>query len=87
MAASVGKIASPAQGVGYFEHANPYRRDVTMGEDASRGRTRHAPADSATLNNSALAIVFHHGFCYLPEANLPFMMHRDRAPKAILAPS
>ena len=45
-----------------------------MGEDASRVRARHAPANSAPLNNIALAIVFHHGFRYLPEANLHFMM-------------
>ena len=57
-----------------------------MGEDASRVRTRHAPANSATLNNIALAVVFHHGFRYLPEANLHFMTHRDDALKAVLAP-
>ena len=52
------------------ENGNHYRRDATMGEDASRIRARHAPANNATLNNIALAIVFHRGFRYLPEANL-----------------
>ena len=56
-----------------------------MGEDASR--VRHAPANNATLNNIALAVVFHRGFRYLPEANLHFMMRRDEALDAILSPN
>ena len=56
------------------ENANHYRRDATFGEDASRIRARHASANNATLNNIALAIVFHRGFRHLPEANLHFMM-------------
>ena len=57
-----------------------------MGEDASRVRARHAPANNATLNNIALAVVFHRGFRYLPEANLHFMMRRREALDAILEP-
>ena len=68
------------------ENGNHYRRDATMGEDASRIRARHAPANNATLNNIALAIVFHRGFRYLPEANLHFMMRRSEALDAILEP-
>lgn len=69
------------------ENGNHYRRDATLGEDASRHRARHAPANNATLNNLALAIVFHRGFRYLPEANLHFMMQRQEALDAILSPT
>ena len=69
------------------ENGNHYRRDATLGEDASRIRARHAPANNATLNNIALAIVFHRGFRHLPEANLHFMMRREDALDAILSPT
>ena len=69
------------------ENANHYRRDTSLGEDASRLRARHAPANNATLNNIALAIVFHRGFHYVPEANLHFMMRRQDALDAILLPT
>ena len=55
-----------------------------MGEDASRVRKGHAPANNAILDNIALAVVFHRGFRYLPEANLHFMMRRRDALDAIL---
>ena len=57
-----------------------------MGEDASRARSGHAPANNATLNNIALAVVFHSGFRYLPEAQLHFAMRRRAALEAILSP-
>ena len=69
------------------ENANHYRRDASLGEDASRLRARHAPANNATLNNIALAIVFHRGFRHVPEANLHFMMRREDALDAILSPT
>ena len=69
------------------ENANHYRRDVSLGEDAGRIRARHAPANNATLNNIALAIVFHRGFHYVPEANLHFMMRREDALHALLSPT
>ena len=69
------------------ENGNHYRRDATMGEDVSRVRARHAPANSATLSNITLAVVFHRGFRYLPEANLHFMMRRRDALDAILEPA
>jgi len=68
------------------ENGNHYRRDATMGEDASRARSGHAPANNATLNNIALAVVFHSGFRYLPEAQLHFAMRRRAALEAILSP-
>ena len=61
-------------------------RPASMGEDAARFRARHAPANHATLNNIALAVVFHNGFRYLPEANRHHMMHRKDALDAILSP-
>ena len=69
------------------ENANHYRRDASLGEDASRLRARHAPANNATLNNIALAIVFHRGFRHVPEAGLHFMMRREGALDAILSPT
>ena len=69
------------------ENGNHYRRDATMGEDASRVRKGHAPANNAILNNIALAVVFHRGFRHLPEANLHFMMRRRDALDAILSPT
>ncbi len=67
------------------ENANHHRRDATMGEDASRVRARNAPANNAALNNIALAVVFHNGFTWLPDANLHFMMRRQDAFDAILS--
>ena len=68
------------------ENGNHHRRDATLGEDASRIRARHAPSNNATLNNIALAVVFHRGFRHVPEANLHFMMRRRDALDAILNP-
>ena len=72
---------------GPIENGNHYRRDASLGEDKSRIRARHAPANNATLNNIALAIVFHRGFRHLPEANLHFLMRPLEALDAILSPS
>ena len=85
--------AGPAQllawnrGHWMVENANHYRRDATLGEDASRIRARHAPANNATLNNITLAIVFHRGFHHLPDAQMHFMMRRNDALDAILSPT
>ena len=69
------------------ENANHYRRDASLGEDTSRLRARHAPANNATLNNIALAIVFHRGLRHVPEANMHFIMRREEALDAILPPT
>ena len=61
-------------------------RSASMGEDAARFRAGHAPANHATLNNIVLAVVFHRGFRYLPEANRHYMMRRGDALEAILSP-
>ena len=57
------------------------------GEDMSRVRKGHAASNNAMLNNIVLAVVFHRGFRYLPEANLHFMMRRDGNLDAILSPT
>ncbi len=49
------------------------------------GSGNSRPANNATLNNIALAVVFHHGFRRLPEASLHFMMRRKEAHFAIAA--
>lgn len=75
------------RGHGSVENANHDRRDATMGEKVSRVRTRLAPANSATLDNIALAVVFQGGFRDLPEANLHYMLHCDDTVDAVLSPS
>ena len=47
----------------------------------------NCPETCATLNNIALAIVFHRGLRHVPEANLHFMMRREDALDAILSPT
>ena len=85
--ANAQTLLSMNRGHWCIENANHYRRDATLGEDASRIRARHGPANNATLNNIALAIVFHRGFHHLPEANLHFMVQRQDALDAILSPT
>ena len=46
----------------------------------------HWPTRERQQNNIVLAVVFHRGFRYLPEANLHFMMRRREALDAILEP-
>lgn len=55
------------------------------GAKAIWGSGSSRPANNATLNNIALAVVFHHGFRRLPEASLHFMMRRKEAHFAIAA--
>ena len=68
------------------ENGNHHPRDATLGEDASRVRARHAPANNAAMNNIALAIVRHRGFRFVPHATTHFMMRRADALDAILSP-
>ena len=57
-----------------------------MGEDSAGFRAGHSPANHAALNNIVLAIVFHNGFHYLPEADRHYMVRRGDALDAILSP-
>ena len=55
------------------ESANHYRRDLSFGEDASRVRTGHGPANTAALNNAALAVLLLQGkFATVPEAQIHY---------------
>ena len=67
------------------ENANHPRRDATLGEDASRVHARHALANHAALNYIALAVVFHHGFRWLPDAYRHFLKRRQDAFDALLS--
>jgi predicted transposase YbfD/YdcC len=40
-----------------IENRLHYRRDVTLGEDSSQVRTKHAPHVLATLNNAVLGLL------------------------------
>ena len=64
----------------------PPRRHHGRGRQPHPRRPR-ARQPNAILNNIALAVVFHHGFRHLPEANLHFMMRRREALDAILSPT
>lgn len=48
-------------------------RDMTLGEDACRVRTQHAPQLLAALRNLTIAMSRRAGFCYLPRAMRRFM--------------
>ena len=66
------EVALHATGAMVREIARRYPHVELM--DTSRIRARHAPGNNATLNNIALAIVFHRGFHHLPDAQMHFMM-------------
>ena len=56
-AASAQDLLALQRGHWQVESANHYRRDVSLGEDASRIRTGHGPSNAAALNNLALALL------------------------------
>ena len=70
------------------ENSNHYSRDKTLGEDASRMRTGHAPANNAALNNLALAIVVlrREPGETVPETLTRLTTRRERALEVILSP-
>lgn len=55
-----------------IENELHYSRDVSLGEDACRVRTGHAPQVMAALNNLVLAITKKTGFRYVPDATRHF---------------
>jgi predicted transposase YbfD/YdcC len=67
-----GAVATPAQLLAvsrahwHLENRGHWRRDVTLGEDASRVRTGQAPHVLAALNMVVLALLDHYGVGYLP---------------------
>ena len=70
------------------ENSNHYSRDKTLGEDDSRMRTGHAPANNAALNNLALAIVVlrREPGETVPETLTRLTTRRERALEVILSP-
>ena len=66
------------------ESANHYRRDKVFGEDASRVRTGHGPANNAALNNLAL-LLSQPQFETVPEAQIYYAGNRDKALQLLLS--
>lgn len=67
------------------ESANHYRRDKTFGEDASRVRTGHGPANNAALNNVALALLLSQPqFEAVPQAQIYYAGHSAEALQLVL---
>jgi predicted transposase YbfD/YdcC len=65
------------------ENRNHRPRDTTFGEDACLMHTGHGPCNNAILNQTALAIIFHHGFTQVQAAVQHFAMDRDQALRAL----
>ena len=69
-----------------IEVKNHLRRDVTFGEDACRAYCGFAPANRATCNNIALAVILHHGNTNAAAALRRFTLDRKAAFAALLSP-
>ena len=70
------------------ESRNHYSRDVTYGEDRSRVRTGHGPANSAALNNLALALILSRPRGEtVPQAQIHYNGNRDEALERLLLPN
>ena len=68
------------------ENRNHRPRDTTFGEDACLMHTGHGPSNNATVNNLALAIIFHLGFRQVQAAVQHFAMDRREAICAVTEP-
>ena len=87
-AASAQQLLTLQRGHWQVESANHYRRDKTFGEDASRVRTGHGPANNAALNNLALALLLaQRQFQTVPEAQIYYAGNREEALQLLLRPS
>lgn len=75
-AAQVLRIARAEWGI---ENGLHYRRDVSLQEDASQMRRGNAPQVLATLNNSVVSLVGHHGATNLAKVQREFQYRFDRA--------
>ena len=84
-AASAHELLVLQRGHWRVESANHYRRDKVFGEDASRVRTGHGPANNAALNNLALALLLsQRQFETVPEAQIYSAGNRDKALQLLL---
>ena len=83
-----GRLLTLHRGHWRVDHSNHYSRDKTFGEDASRLRTGHAPANNAAPNNLALAIVVlrREPGETVPETLTRLTTRRERALEVILRP-
>lgn len=85
-AASAREVLALQRGHWAVESLNHYRRDKTFQEDNSRVRTGHGPANSAALNNLALALLLtQRQFATLPDAQEHYQGNRDEAVQLLLA--
>jgi len=64
--ASPARLAALARTEWTIENGLHYRRDVTLGEDASRVRTGNAPRAMATFRSHAIASLRIHGWQNIP---------------------
>ncbi len=62
-----------------IENGLHYRRDVSLGEDASRMRRGRAPQVIAALNNTVIGLTALHGVRNLPKSQRDFAYRFDRA--------
>ena len=69
-----------------IEVKNHLRRDKTFDEDACLARTGLAPANRATCNNIALALILHQGNTNATAALGHFTLYRKAAFAALLSP-
>ncbi len=82
--ASARRLLQLQRGHWQVESANHYRRDLSFGEDASRVRTGHGPANNAALNNAALAVLLLQGkFETVPAAQIHYAANSAAAVRLI----
>jgi len=71
----------------WIVESNHHIRDRTFGEDACLTRTNNGPANRATCNNLALALIFRQNrFDSVPQALRHFTLHRQESLDAVLNP-
>jgi len=71
------------RGHSMIQNLNHRARDVSFGEDACLSRKGHAPANNATCNNIAFALIFRRSRNFV-ETKRRFALHRGEAIEAIL---
>ncbi len=77
--ADAPRLLAVARAAWGIENGLPYRRDVTLQEDASHLRRGRAPQVLAALNNTVVSLVAHHGWDNLAKAQREFAYGWDRA--------
>ena len=86
--ATAAELLALMRGHWRVESGNHYTRDVTYGEDSSRIRTGHGPANSAALTNLALALILTRPpGGTVPDAITHYNGNRDEALERLLLPN